>query len=83
MALDIDPGSGFDVTLHCSQYSTIKNKTMTLRNRAFLSELLGKTAATVQNKRDEKEPLWLILLMSCYTNVTVWSLSPIQVDSFE
>lgn len=42
MALDIDPGSGFDVTLHCSQYSTIKNKTMTLRNRAFLSELLGK-----------------------------------------
>lgn len=56
---------------------------MTLRNRAFLSELLGKTAATVQNKRDEKEPLWLILLMSCYTNVTVWSLSPVQVDSFE
>lgn len=48
-----------------------------LRNRAFLSELLGKTAATVQNKRHEKDQLWLILLMTCYTNVTVWSLSPV------
>lgn len=38
------------------------------RNCAFLSELLGKTAATVQNKRHEKEQLWLILLMNCCAN---------------
>lgn len=55
MALDIDPGSGFDVTWHCSQYSTIKNKNIVSRKRAFLNELNRKTAATVQNKQHEKK----------------------------